>query len=91
MPVTDWINQWSGFFLRPSPSLVGVFDDSPNQDLGKFQTDQTQQYLESYSEKVEWKHLPSSEFQANRYNHTAEVVINLKTANLLEGARNYLW
>ena len=76
---------------------IGVFDDSPDSDLGTdaiasmLKLIKHKEHLEHNVEKVEWKHLSSREFRANRFKHTVEVVIYVKTANLWEGARSYLW
>ena len=76
---------------------IGVFDDSPDKDLGMdaiaslFKLIKHKDHLENNVERIEWKHLSSREFRANKYKHTAEVIIHVKTASLWEGARSYLW
>ena len=78
-------------------SAIGIFEDSPNRDLGRdavaslFKLIKHKEHLENNVENIEWKHLSSREFRDNRFKHTVEIVIHVKTANLWEGARAYLW
>ena len=78
-------------------SAIGIFEDSPNRDLGRdavaslFKLIKHKEHLENNVENIEWKHLSSREFRDNRFKHTFEIVIHVKTANLWEGARAYLW
>ena len=37
------------------------------------------------------KHLTTREFRQSKFKHTLEVKIIVRTANLWEGARNYIW
>ena len=76
---------------------TAVFDDSPDGALESdaigslFKLVKHKEHLEKNIENIEWKHLSTREFRATRFKHTADVILYVKTANLWEGARSYVW
>ena len=48
-------------------------------------------YLSRNIQNIEYNLLSSREFRGGKYKHTVGLKIHVKTANLWEGPRNYLW
>ena len=75
---------------------IAVLDDSPNDTL----TDEefrsltkilrNKDHLINNIANIEYSHLSTKELRG-KFKHTVGLVIFVKTCNLWEGARNYLW
>ena len=76
---------------------TAVIEDSPNFNLDNEELESLQRFIASKEHLVrnvanlEFKYLSSREFRSNKFKHTIEVKIHVKTENLWEGARNYIW
>ena len=57
--------------------------------LGRFLTNKD--HLLRNIANFKFNYLSSREFRLNKFKHTVEVEVNVKTANLWEGARSYVW
>ena len=69
---------------------TAVFDDSPDEHLGNDAINSLsklvkhKEHLENNVQEIEWKLLSTREFRANRFKHTAEVILQVKTESLWE-------
>ena len=83
-------------YLRRQIYATAIFIDSPNEHLAMDAINSLsklvkhKEHLENNIQNIEWKHLSTREFRANRFKHTAEVILHVKTASLWEGARAYI-
>ena len=85
----------------PAPIVTihatAVFDDSPNHNLTNDEVDSLVRFLTNKDHlnrnilHIEYSHLSSRESTTDKYKHTVGLKVQVKTENLWEGPRSYLW
>ena len=76
---------------------TAVVEDSPNVTLTNDEIESIYKFIASKEHLIKniadakANHLSSREFRNLKFKHTVEVIIIVKTANLWEGARSYIW
>ena len=76
---------------------TAIVEDSPNVTFANDEQESIYRFIASKDHLIkniadaQAIHLSSREFRNNKYKHTVGVKIILKTANLWEGARSYIW
>ena len=76
---------------------TAVLEDSPFSTLMQEEVDSlvrfvtNKEHLARNIENIVYDHLSSREFRSTRFKHTVALKLIVKTANLWEGPRNYLW
>ena len=84
------------------PSVVTIFatailEDSPNETLDNEELESLYRFVNSKDhlvkniENIEFNYLSSRQFRSNKFKHTIQVLIKVKTASLWEGPRSYIW
>ena len=84
------------------PSVVTIFatailEDSPNETLDNEELESLYRFVTSKDhlvkniENIEFNYLSSRQFRSNKFKHTIQVSIKVKTASLWEGPRSYIW
>ena len=91
----------SNDFVRIPPIVpvhaTAIFENSPNSNVMQDEIDSlvriitSKNHLARNVNDVLYSILPSTEFGNQTFKHTVQVQINVKTANLWEGARGYIW
>ena len=76
---------------------TAIFENSPNSNVMQDEIDSLVRFITSKDHlarnvnDVIYSILPSRECGNQNFRHTVQVQINVKTANLWEGARGYIW
>ena len=76
---------------------TAIVEDSPNDTLANDELESIYRYIASKDHLIKniadakAQHLSSREFRNFKYKHTVGVKIIVRTANLWEGARSYIW
>ena len=76
---------------------TAIFDDSPNETLTRDEIESLgrfihcKEHLERNIESFQYSNLSTRAFRNSKFKHTVQVMIKVKTANLWEGSRNYVW
>ena len=76
---------------------TAVVEDSPNATLANDELESIYRFIASKDHLVknisaaQACHVSSREFRNSKFKHTLDVKIFVKTANLWEGARNFIW
>ena len=72
-------------------NATAIIDDSPNQTLTNHDDVHASiKILTNNIANIEYAYLSSREFKKN-FKHTIGLAISVRTSNLWEGARNYIW
>jgi hypothetical protein len=76
---------------------TAIVETSPNETLANDELESIYRYIASKAHLIKniagakAQYLSSREFRHLKYKHTVGVKIIVKTANLWEGARSYIW
>ena len=76
---------------------TAIIEHSPNVTLANDELESIYRFIASKDHLIkniadaQARHLSSREFRHQKYKHTVGVKIIVKTANLWEGARSYIW
>ena len=76
---------------------TAIIEDSPNVTLASDEIESIYRFIASKDHLIkniadaQVTHLSSREFRNQKYKHTVGVRIIVKTGNLWEGARSYIW
>ena len=76
---------------------TAIIDESPNAALTNDEIESVIRFLTNSDHlkrnirNIEYDYLSSREFRNNKFKHTVGLKIEVKTENLWEGARSYLW
>ena len=76
---------------------TAIFENSPNEIVTQDEIDSLVRFITSKDHlarnvnDIQYSVLSSREFGDRKFKHTAQVMINMKTADLWEGARGYIW